>query len=43
MALDTLVVVLPVIGIIVGATLGAGFVHYVREHRPAWWPGARKH
>lgn len=41
MALDTLVFVLPVFGLAVGATLGAVAVHWVREHRPAWWPGYR--
>lgn len=41
MALDTLVLVLPIIGLAVGATFGAAAVHWLREHRPAWWPGDR--
>lgn len=41
MSLDTLVVVLPVFGLFIGASLGAGAVHWLREHRPAWWPGNR--
>ncbi|MGE0815257.1 MAG: hypothetical protein AB7O28_02575 [Vicinamibacterales bacterium] len=43
MSLDSLVGVLPIIGIVIGATLGALFIHYVRERRPRWWPGGRKH
>lgn len=42
MELDTLVVVLPIFGLLIGATLGALGVHWIREHRPHWWPGYRK-
>jgi len=41
MSLDTLVVILPVIGLAIGASLGAWAVHWLRENRPAWWPGNR--
>jgi hypothetical protein len=41
MSLDTLVVVLPVFGLVIGASLGALAVHWLREARPAWWPGSR--
>ncbi len=41
MSLDTLVVVLPVFGLAIGASLGAWAVHWLREARPAWWPGSR--
>lgn len=41
MSLDTLVVVLPIIGLAIGASLGAWAVHWLRENRPAWWPGNR--
>lgn len=40
MSLDTTVVVLPLFGLVVGASLGAVLVHWLREHRPSWWPGA---
>lgn len=42
MSLDTLVVVLPIFGLIVGASIGALSVHWLRENRPAWWPGHRE-
>lgn len=42
MALDTLVGVLPLFGVLVGASLGAIAVHWLRVHRPAWWPGSRR-
>ncbi len=42
MALDTLVVVLPIFGLVVGASLGAWGVHWLRENRPMWWPGNRE-
>ena len=42
MALDTLAVVLPVFGLVIGASLGAWGVHWLREHHPAWWPGSRE-
>jgi hypothetical protein len=41
MSLDTLVVVLPIFGLAIGASLGAWAVHWLRETRPAWWPGSR--
>ena len=41
MTLDTLVVVLPLFGVLVGASLGAWAVHWVRDRRPRWWPGNR--
>ena len=39
MALDTLVIVLPVFSLVIGASLGAWSVHRLRENRPTWWPG----
>ena len=41
MSLDTLVVALPIFGLAIGASLGAWAVHWLRETRPAWWPGSR--
>ena len=41
MALDTMVVALPIFGLLIGGSLGAVAVHWLREHRPAWWPGTR--
>jgi uncharacterized membrane protein YoaK (UPF0700 family) len=43
MALDTMVVVLPLFGMLVGASIGAVAVHWLREHRPMWWPSSRMH
>ena len=40
MALETLVIVLPVFGLVIGASLGAWGVHWIRENQPTWWPGS---